>query len=571
MSQQGAIKKRIHAPIRSDEAPYELEQLLIHNVMLYIFPPLNTITIYEFEEWATDRLKILRIIETSSAKYTPMSQDWKDSIIREMLGEGLKSYTRLFKGNGNTPADLEARKKDYISHFALKWAYCQSEDLRRWFVRHELLMFRFKFSELSKTGVHEFKNAYQLSYEPISENEKLEIRNGLFDSTNENSMFKIEEMDFYKVPFTKVLNLITNRNCFVKKGFAYVSSSDFVHIAAGIHEKLLIDGLKSQLNILSDLQADEKLAKIVKSFLTTYTGKDYAVGENVVAIENLDQLSKKSYPLCMRMAHEHLRETHKLKHNGRLQYGLFLKGIGVTLEDSLRFWRDEFCKIMDVDKFEKEHRYNIRYNYGKEGSRTNWSPHSCIKVINQIPSQGDCCGCPFKLFSPSDLKQKLTKYGLSNFHSQEVVDLAQKGHYQVACGKYFEITHDTKIEQGINHPNGYFELSQEVVGSRQAKKPSTPTAASQKSRQKDLILKKKKQQEMFESEYDADLWKLTQEEEEKYYARLGQKPPEKENKKPESKPDQSKPTPTPSTSKSVWDDEDDFDISELDESIVMQY
>lgn len=62
------------------------------------------------------------------------------------------------------------------------------------------------------------------------------------------------------------------------------------------------------------------------------------------------QHAKTSYPLCMRFLHEALRTNHHLRHNGRLQYGLFLKGIGVNLQDSMRFWREEFTKMMDIDK-----------------------------------------------------------------------------------------------------------------------------------------------------------------------------------------------------------------------------
>lgn len=40
---------RRHIPIGSDKPPYELKQLLIHNVMFYIFPPLNEISLFEFE------------------------------------------------------------------------------------------------------------------------------------------------------------------------------------------------------------------------------------------------------------------------------------------------------------------------------------------------------------------------------------------------------------------------------------------------------------------------------------------------------------------------------------------
>ena len=52
----------------------------------------------------------------------------------------------------------------------------------------------------------------------------------------------------------------------------------------------------------------------------------------------------------MRHLHETIRATHHLKHGGRIQYGLFIKGIGLSLEHSLKFWRDEFTKHIDIDK-----------------------------------------------------------------------------------------------------------------------------------------------------------------------------------------------------------------------------
>ena len=52
----------------------------------------------------------------------------------------------------------------------------------------------------------------------------------------------------------------------------------------------------------------------------------------------------------MRHLHESLREEHHLRHFGRLQYGLFLKSIGITLDQALQFWREEFIKKMEPDK-----------------------------------------------------------------------------------------------------------------------------------------------------------------------------------------------------------------------------
>ena len=62
------------------------------------------------------------------------------------------------------------------------------------------------------------------------------------------------------------------------------------------------------------------------------------------------QLSQESFPPCMRHLHESLRRDHHLRHFGRLQYGLFLKSIGLTLEQALTFWRTEFTKKMEPDK-----------------------------------------------------------------------------------------------------------------------------------------------------------------------------------------------------------------------------
>ena len=60
----------------------------------------------------------------------------------------------------------------------------------------------------------------------------------------------------------------------------------------------------------------------------------------------IDQLVKRgSAPLCMRHLHEKLVENHHLRHGGRMQYGLFLKGVGLSLEDALRFWQTEFTKV----------------------------------------------------------------------------------------------------------------------------------------------------------------------------------------------------------------------------------
>ena len=52
----------------------------------------------------------------------------------------------------------------------------------------------------------------------------------------------------------------------------------------------------------------------------------------------------------MQQLHQGLRAAHHLKHWGRMQYGLFLKAIGLSLDEAMKFWRTEFIKTIDADK-----------------------------------------------------------------------------------------------------------------------------------------------------------------------------------------------------------------------------
>lgn len=77
----------------------------------------------------------------------------------------------------------------------------------------------------------------------------------------------------------------------------------------------------------------------------------------------------------MRHLHNQLRHDHHLKHQGRMQYGLFLKGLGLSMEEALLFWQRAFSGKVTEDQFQKNYAYNIRHNYGREGKRTDYTPY----------------------------------------------------------------------------------------------------------------------------------------------------------------------------------------------------
>lgn len=125
------VRDRPKLRIESDD----LENLYPHNVMMYYLPPTQDITLQTFEEYAIERVNLLRILEQAGSKNLRLlSDEWKESVIEEMKQVGMKSYLRLLDGHSTTnDADLQARRQDYISHFILRLTYCRTIDLRRYF------------------------------------------------------------------------------------------------------------------------------------------------------------------------------------------------------------------------------------------------------------------------------------------------------------------------------------------------------------------------------------------------------------------------------------------------------
>lgn len=164
----------------------------------------------------------------------------------------------------------------------------------------------------------------------------------------------------------------------------------------------------------------------------TYTGKDYSTAPEKIGnidLEDLDMLSQKSFPLCMKHLYDVIKQTHHMKHTGRLQFGLFLKGIGLTLDDAITFWRTEFTKSIDEDKFNKGYLYNIKHSYGCIGKMVSYTPYSCAKIISFNVNSGECHGCPFKHWELDNLRKNMIDMRVAT--DGNYIILLLKTNYQV--------------------------------------------------------------------------------------------------------------------------------------------
>jgi hypothetical protein len=78
----------------------------------------------------------------------------------------------------------------------------------------------------------------------------------------------------------------------------------------------------------------------------------------------------------------------------------------------------------------------------------------------------DAHGCPFRHGDLSHLKQQLLAWNVPVAGLNKVAEYVTQGHFQHACGKYFQLTHGVQFDVTINHPNQYFVESQKVFSGK---------------------------------------------------------------------------------------------------------
>ncbi|RHY13620.1 hypothetical protein DYB25_003394 [Aphanomyces astaci] len=403
---------------------------------MYQDAPVVEVTLEEFESYSIDRLHVLKTVEMHRVRGgNPRETEVK-------VDKALNMYLPM--------RTSEDREKDQLSHFILRMAFCHTEELRRWFLAHESYLFKHRLDRATREDKMHFMRTNGLIYEQVP---------GISTpSSNPRSIISCVH--------------IGSRKVYLQGGIAYVP---FDHLVSILYARFR-SSLSKQLAVAfrkfggSAASRDDRLMPVLKNLAKHHIGPDYSTAPvasgNAITAAMVDGLSKTSMPLCMKSLHLALTTQSHLKHGGRMQYGLFLKGMGLQLDDAIEFWRKEFCKKINVDDFNKKYAYNIRHNYGKEGKRKDYTPLNCMKIItSDPPKQGEYHGCPFRHFDEHHLRASLR--GIGEIDKEAIVQLAKAKQYQVACKRHFEAMHPKANSDGVgNHPNAFFEESRKYFDSQ---------------------------------------------------------------------------------------------------------
>jgi DNA primase large subunit len=396
-------------------------------IPLYNTAPTGKILFEEIESLINIRDNILHLIE-----------------IKSQVNQGENKYNYIKSSLQQHEAEIgwkDAMENDKTSHFILSLAFCKSEQERVWFAALEskLFMARLSMYEVDLEEVLKLLNIPLERQDNVSESllEKIKFREKS-NSTSNNLNSAI-----YRIPFEYALNLIPTMHYFLNKGFVYISKFEIYHLIETVFKENMIKKLIQISRNLDRVMSDTRISYLIRNFQSRREVETLSKSFNNLKTENIsfkdiDAQAERSFPLCMQLVNRHITTNAHLMHNGRLQYGLFLKGIGLSLEESINFWKNKFSKKTPEDKFEKQYAYSIRHNYGKEGKRNDYVPWSCSKIQNlPPPNSNEFHGCPFKVYSEEKLRSLLFDMKFKELDVYKILEKKKNNEFSVRI--YFYI------------------------------------------------------------------------------------------------------------------------------------
>jgi DNA primase large subunit len=434
---------------------------------------------FDVEELLDLALSRLRLLKTADSARSPNqsgnpaagSAAMPDAV-RDAIRKAERDHGFHIPPIGNADRE-DVIVRDQAAHFLVRLALCKSHDQRSWFLARECDLFA---TRLDRSGADFALAVIQAADGPdirpvpadLLESIRMDldaVARGVRKAVND------QQTRYYQVAFEHVAPLVRSRRVLVRAGFAYVPERNIRDVVSAQFRAKLSHGLMTAAKAVGLAEQDSRMRPILETVRAHHAAEasnrpSFEDGRGIETISLNDlNAALPSVPLCMANMISRLRAEHHLRHSGRMQLGLFLKGCGLNMDESLQFWRTEFARGgVQSDKFDKQYAYNIRHHYGKEGKRKNLSPFPCIRIINDRPGPGEHHGCPYREFEEARLKDMLRQVGAPQAAIPAIASKAREGNAQGACGLCFAATQPGQhalSESGMpiffpSHPNEYF-------------------------------------------------------------------------------------------------------------------
>ena len=196
-------------------------------------------------------------------------------------------------------------RKDNVSHFIMRLAYCRTEDLRRWFKEQEQTLFRYRLESTIKTNksaLRQFMEENGMHYEEVKSQERDTLREYLVGLCG----VKLEDIDrelYYKIPFAEASDLIKRRKVYLRGGMAYVPLREVRPIILLKFKLEMNKALAKATHLFERVTtADTRIGPLLKNMNNQYSGRDMSKTSNVdkLTIDKVDAAAAQHMPLCMK-------------------------------------------------------------------------------------------------------------------------------------------------------------------------------------------------------------------------------------------------------------------------------
>ncbi len=364
--------------------------------------------------------------------------------------------------------------EDIGGHLLLRLAVATDPRLSSWLVEVEGDLFEFRFisSTKSEERIQVLKDLYGKdnvkTTEEINELFKINLnrkfnladsiyRSGKYTKSKQKYGSKVKVLDTrLAVRFHKIPKVIGAKKALLYQGWGIVRLADIRLAVKREFEKQLKDVIEKSKDLIDEdeeLEATvkpikDRISKIARStrYSDDFKNLGFAEGDAIHTKPDI-------FPPCIQELVTTLKAKGHLSHVENWQLGTFLKRIGMSVDDQLRFWYSNSIDNvgMSYEEFVQRVGYQINHIYGKTGGGVDYDPPSCKTCIN-----GYYCYWAHKKIEDinEDIKVKMSKRNSEVVEkaTEEISRLIINQRFQSACARYFTLLTGWKVRGfQINH------------------------------------------------------------------------------------------------------------------------
>lgn len=375
---------------------------------------------------------------------------------------------------------MEGTSKDRVSHFILRLVAAHSDfSAKSDFVRLEKRLFVYRLQETSTSSVRKALREVVRHIDSILENVQDDtyqvLRESLVTILKRNMLSSDQEDCEFHAPFQLVPSMVGKRLVELSNGQAVIKCSNANIFLECVFENMLQKAVHNMTKTPLAYGADEddiRLKILISRIQKQVSPASNCIGRSQRRIfaEEVDALSR-HFPLCFTHVHSQLKAHHRLGHHARIAYSLFLKELGMPMDEAIKFWSHHYSKHKhggekscthswqdDHKKFE----YSIKHMYGNAGGKKSYSAHSCLSIANRSTSINEELVCPFADNDIEDLGRILAKQpNCDNDITGQVLSKVKiLSDDRKVCSSYLSLkSGTTDVQPMITKPSQYFGLS----------------------------------------------------------------------------------------------------------------